>query len=551
MSEHRGTPNQTRESFVRRHVIAGTVASRAETRHNVIWMAAVFLLAASYLALRIPDADFLLLSPDQGYQMALGMAVAKGRLPGFDFITQYGPAVAFASYLGFAATGNTVGEMLLCTAGYAGAVAIGAVIVRRSAGGVPGLLAAVAMLLWFPRFYKWYYALFPLIGIVCAQSYYQRWVRDERSVLLLVVWSQLVGLAWLFRYDLGLEGGVFGVIALLVAHWRSSRSRWCDANKNLILFAFGTLMLPLLYMAAILAARGSHQLMLFTRSIYDGAADTVDFYSIPPFQFRFGSPLSAENALALWQISIPVIGVSGGIASIKVLFAGTGADRSKGYSLFCCSLVTLGVYPQSLHRADLQHLLQVVYPFIITGALLCSFYFINIRALTWRFRVGGGTAIVAAIAIMLRLVPGAASDLGSMSRDPVQQWRLLANLPASRTGNAIADMAEALQRLTPSDAKIFLVMTPTEMPLLFFAQRIQAGIFPVYEKGMFSGPVWLQQNRMSLESSPPSYLVTLQTPNDDPAPFMADLVREWRAQFNVTLYENSQYKLLAKGAPSR
>ena len=536
---------------MRRQVIAGTATSKPENRHSVIWMAAVFLLAASYLALRIPDADFLLISPDQGYQMALGMAIAKGGLPGFDFITQYGPAVAFASYLGFAVTGTVVGEMLLSAAGYAGTVAIGAVIVRRSAGGLFGLLAAIAMLLWFPRFYKWYYALFPLIGIVCAQSYYQRWVRDERSVLLLAVWSQLVGLAWLFRYDLGLEGGVFGVIALLAAHWRSVRSRWRNANKNLILFAFGTLVLPLLYMAAILAARGSHQLMLFTRSIYDGAVDTVDFYRIPPFQFRFGSPLSAENALALWQIMIPITCVTGGIAGIKVLSQGTSAERSKGYSLFCCSLVTLGVYPQSLHRADLQHLLQVIYPFIITGALLCSFYLVNIRTLSWPFRVAGGAAIIAAIATMLRLVPGAAFDLGSMSRDPVRQWRLLADLPASRTGNAIADMAEALQRLTPGDAKIFLVMTPTDMPLLFFAQRVQAGILPVYEKGMFSGPFWLQQNRTSLESSPPSYLVTLRTPNDDPAPFMADIVQEWRAQFNVTLYENARYKLLAKGAPSK
>ena len=48
----------------------------------------VFLLAATYLLLRAPDAAFLLHSNDQGYQMALGMALAKGRLPGLDVLAR-------------------------------------------------------------------------------------------------------------------------------------------------------------------------------------------------------------------------------------------------------------------------------------------------------------------------------------------------------------------------------------------------------------------------------------------------------------------------------
>jgi hypothetical protein len=36
------------------------------------------------------------------------------------------------------------------------------------------------------------------------------------------------------------------------------------------------------------------------------------------------------------------------------------------------------------------------------------------------------------------------------------------------------------------------------MPLLFFAERYQAGMFPVYEAGMFTGPVLLALNRRVL-----------------------------------------------------
>ena len=112
---------------------------------SLMWSIAVCLAAALYLIFRVPSADFLLTSTDQGYQMALGMAVANGRLPGFDFVTQYGPAVAFASYFGYAITGNAIGEILMSVVGYATAIAIGASLVRRPAGGIFGILTALAM----------------------------------------------------------------------------------------------------------------------------------------------------------------------------------------------------------------------------------------------------------------------------------------------------------------------------------------------------------------------------------------------------------------------
>lgn len=518
---------------------------RSSQLGDIVWSASVFIIALLYLAARVPEADFLLASTDQGYQMALGMAVAKGRIPGFDFITQYGPGVAFASYLGFLLTGNAIGEVLLSALGYAVTVTIAMNIVQRSAGRIFGTLAAVAMLLWFPRFYKWYYCLFPMIGIMLAQYLYVACMERRPSRACLFFWGQVVGVASLFRYDLGLEGGLFGLLALIAMHYASV---WSVRRvlQDIGLFACGCLILPVAYMASIFLARDAQQLSMFVRSICDGAIDTVDFYGIAPFQFDVAAGLSGGNALALLQIIVPstcVLCVGAGILALRSGSRGTAAN---GFTLFCSSLVALGIYPQALHRADLQHMLQVIYPFIVTFALLCGFFVTKVRTWTWPFIVAGGTAIAITLTVLLKLSPMSGVDLGSVLRDPVNQWQTLAKLPDSKSENPIADMAMALRRLTPSDATVFLVMSPTDMALLFFAQRYQPGIFPVYEAGMFSSRFWIRKNRAALEAFPPDYLVVLQGPNDDPAPFIPGLLREWQSQFKTTLYENRRYKLLAR-----
>ena len=308
---------------------------------RVTWSAAVFIGTAIYLVLRVPSLDFLLLSNDQGYQMALGMAVTRGWMPGFNFITQYGPGVAFASYLGFAATGNAVGEMLTSVIGYATAITVAMNIVRRSVGRILALLAVGGMLLWFPRFYKWYYCLFPILGILFAQSFFLTSGRCRHGVLLLVIWAQVVGIGGLFRYDLFLEGSVFGALAILAAYFANGKPSGAMAICHVILFISASLLLPLIYIVAIFVTRGEQQVLLFLQSIYDGVTDTVDFYGIAPFQFSHADGISAGNALALLQIIFPVVYLVGGVLGCFAMRFQTGASAFTGFTLFCASLLDL------------------------------------------------------------------------------------------------------------------------------------------------------------------------------------------------------------------
>jgi hypothetical protein len=516
------------------------------------WPVAVFAAVSMYLALRVPTAEFLLSSNDQGYQMALGMAVAHSQFPGLDFITQYGPAVAFMSCFAFTLSGSAVGEMVVSILGYASAISLGSELVRRSAGWKWAAFAALGMLFWLPRFYKWYYCLLPLLGVAAAEHYVVAISDKTGRWTLLGGWSLLIGLAALFRYDLGLEGIVFGMLAVIATRYARRGARWAAPTAtDAAVLALGSLMIPGLYATWILLARDTQHLTMFARSIYDGATDTIDYYAIAPFRFDPGAALSTANALAFLQVAVPLTCLAGcgiGWRDITVLPNRPAA----GYTLFCTSLTGIGIYPQAVHRADPQHLLQAGYPFIIVLTLLLARFAAAFRLQPAAVRLPATAWFAVTLAAALRLVPATASDLGPGSVHSARRWSTLASLPASRPLDPTADMAMALRRFTAPDAAIFLVMTPTDMPMLFFGQRYQAGIFPVYESGMFSDANWLARNRDALRASPPDYLVVPEEASNDPAPFMPDLLSEWRSSFTTTLYRNARYRLLTRQpAPQR
>jgi hypothetical protein len=302
-----------------------------------------------------------------------------------------------------------------------------------------------------------------------------------------------------------------------------------------------------LYLALIGALRDGTQVWIFIRSIYSGAADTVEYYAIPPFQIDLVQPAAQVLALSLLQVIVPVVYVTGMLVAIRSFFRNPPRLLAREYTLFCVALTGFGIFPQALHRADIHHFLQVIPPFIIVVAILG-------RDIVWALpryhrlrRVAGAASIGLVLALLAMIQPVAALDLGPLVRNPVRTWQMLAGLPGSFGSNSVADMASAIRRLTPPGSSVFLVMAPTDMPLLFFANRHQPGLFPTYESGMFSGPFWLERNRAILDRSPPDFLVlpTAGTRSDDiPAPFIPDLERLWLRRYSVVLYANERYRLL-------
>jgi hypothetical protein len=434
--------------------------------------------------------------------------------------------------------------------GYAASIALAYRLVCSQGHRAVAALSAVMLLALFPRFYKWYYWLMPLLGIVAAQWYYG--VAAKYTATILACWGTLVGVAWLFRYDLGLEGAVFGLFAIAATRLTPLPARqpqWRAMLRHGLWFLLMCAVLPAALLGLIAFARGRDQLVLFLLSIRDGATDSVTAYGIQPFAFQLLHPASPSNVLALQQLAFVAVLASGLVVAIRELASRQESRREGGFALVCAALTGLGVLPQALHRADLQDLLQVVPPFVLVLAGLLARHSDRFRAAhRTEHAVGAGT-IAVLIALLAAAVPDASVDLASGWRNPVRYWRTVAGLPATQTQDPVADMSVAIRRLTPANASIFLMMATTPMPLLFFAERYEAGLFPVYEAGMFTGPVWLAHNRRVLTNAPPDYLVVPEPGGgkelDEPAPFMPDLAAAWLRRYRKTLYVNKSFRLLA------
>jgi hypothetical protein len=509
---------------------------------------AVLLAAFVYLLLRVPSPGFFLESNDQGYQMALGMAVANGRYPGFDFVTQYGPFVAFTSWIAYAVSDNLIGEIVLCAGGYAISVALVYRYLSRHANRVVGLIGAVALLILFPRYYKWYFWLLPIAALEFSDLFMAGRSSGASPWRTLVGWGVLVGLSGLFRYDLLLEGAVFGAIVIAAAEL-TPRDRLETnillAARQIVVLAVACAGPPMLYGALIFALRGWHQLALVLRSVVDGAVDSATSYGIPPFRIVDTGSLAALQIAMLLIYAAALV-----IATVRLWDGRTPAwQRDEMFPLFSTALMGLGLFPQALYCAEVQHLLQVLPPFIVTVALMVS------GALKARLSAGSkfGAGITLAVVVMLlvSVAPRASTDLGSLSRNPLTLWPVLAGLPESAAPhNPVADMAAAIRRLTPPKATVFMVVPQSRMPMLFFAHRHQPGLFPTYEPGMFSGSSWLQENAALLGRTPPDYLV-MESPIAGrlqwiPAPYVPELLAEWSGAYRTVVYKNEWFLLLER-----
>jgi hypothetical protein len=508
----------------------------------------VFAIALIYLLLSVPNPEFFLESDDQGYQMALGMAVANGSLPGFDFVSQYGPFVAFASWLAWFVSGNIIGEIVLCAVGYAAVIALAYAFLSRRGNITVAVLGAMILLLLFSRFYKWYYWLLPIITLLAADKFAALRTAGERARTVLVGWGLFVGASGLFRYDLLLEGIVFGAIvigAVELTPKARMHANLAGAARETAVFVAYCLALPVLYCALIWVFRGWHQLSLVLYSVIDGSIDTVVYYGVRPFRFA-ANGMSFANAVAFLQFAFPVVYGIALYLSGRRLWSGKPAQRVESFPLFCSALLGLGLFPQALHRADVQHLLQVLPPFVITlGLLLSTLMDAETSAGRKTFAAIGFGFVTIALMIV---VPYAGDDLRSPVRNQAALWTSLAGLPESAPEYAVADMASGIRRLTPPGSTVFFVMPQTRMPMLFFAQRRQPGLFPTYEPGMFSGERWLTENAARLRRSPPDYLVLALGSARRPgalAPYVPELLAEWRARYKTIVYQNPYFVLLA------
>jgi hypothetical protein len=279
--------------------------------------------------------------------------------------------------------------------------------------------------------------------------------------------------------------------------------------------------------------------------VVDGAVDTVTNYGVTPFR------IIDTGSLAVLQIAILLIYAAALVIATARLWDGRtpASQRDEVFPLFGTALMGLGLFPQALYCAEVQHLFQVLPPFIMTVALMVS---LALKArLSAGSKFGAGITLAVVVMLLMSIAPRAARDLGSPSRNPLTLWPVLAGLPESAAPhNPVADMAAAIRRLTPPEATVFMVVPQSRMPMLFFANRHQPGLFPTYEPGMYSGSSWLQENAALLGRTPPDFLI-VEPPIAErsqwiPAPYIPELLAEWSRAYRTVVYQNEWFLLLER-----
>src|SRR5919109_5304669 len=139
-------------------------------------LVSVFGVTFAYFFYRMPPPEFFLTSQDHGVQIVAGLAMLAGRLPGVDYLTPFGPLVAASSAAGLWLGQHGVlpllaGEVVICAAGFALTIALLAGFVSRWTRPWLGVASAVALVLLFPRYYKWYYWLWPAVVLLMFERH--------------------------------------------------------------------------------------------------------------------------------------------------------------------------------------------------------------------------------------------------------------------------------------------------------------------------------------------------------------------------------------------
>jgi hypothetical protein len=511
------------------------------TDHPQAFFLCLFGVTLAYLLYRLPTPEFFLRSQDYSGQMAVALAMLAGRIPSVDSLTGYGPLVAASSAIGLWVSDKAVlpiltGEIIVCAAGYALTIALLGSFVSRWTRRWLGTVCAIALLLLFPRYYKWYYWLWPALVLLMFEFHLAS-SRAGQARLSLVLWGAVSGIGALYRYDLGLVSGCFALGTLAVSQWaRERRGIPWAALKNWTWFLAGLLLPPLLWVIGWSIARGSVAwLPASAGAAVTWSHDVATAYSIPPFQFSAQSP--RQNILPTIQVLLPLCYLAG---------FGWGASRARGsYGapvdlLFTAvALMGLGLLPQAYHRAEAQHLLQTIWPAPVLAALAMA------RGAPGRWRAVLAFPLVLSI---VALAPNGGMDLAPFARNWKADWIRLSGLPDSMPSHPTADTAMALRRLTKPEDPIFIAARWTVAPILVFSQRHIVGTQPFYTPHILTGPRWAARDREALSAHPPAFLVApadwLTADPNSLAPYLPDIIEGWRRSHSVVVHDNGTWRIL-------
>lgn len=496
----------------------------------------VFSTCFAYLLYSAPTSDFFLKSIDHGYQLAMAQAVLNGKLPGIDFFTLYGPLVAYSSALARLVTGSIVGELILCSFGYALAICIGWYWVQRFGGKFAGLFFVLGAIGVLPRFYKWYFWLFPLANL---SMYSVICTRNQTNKTILMLWGIIGGIAFLYRVDLSASFIILFCLSVLLGSQKEI------LNFDTITFFSGFVLPPLIYLCLIVIIGGIDSLYLFISIGYESVIDLVTHYS-GLSEFR-GTIYAARSP---GSIIILFINIATSIAAILWTSKTTLINEPKNKQFILgVSVMALCISYQA-YRTDIAHIQQMILFYIILGCTTISAFVPSIK----NKKVSVLTFSAVATSFIWTygfLFCKSSTDLNTTSRDWFAYIEEMMSLPESREDTPEARIALKLKMLNKMKEPIFTCSKWSHSPILFFSDSYLSGLFPAYVPNFLVSPRLNRRNGHSLQQHAPQYLVVRKErwANASPmtlAPYITAVVNRWRKEYTIIEYETGGYQILSK-----
>lgn len=456
---------------------------------------AVIVCLAVILSLKTPAVSHFFVDADGGSWLLAGLLFSeKGSMPYIDFFHSYGPMPFVLSGIGQILSDNKViGEVVLVLSFYAIGYYLLFFLSRRLSGSIifASFLTVFALLL-FPRFYKYYVLLLPMIGALAMLRHLDS-PTSPTSFLLGVT----IGIAWLFRHDYGVYVGVGAFIAVILVDELITTKL-----KRLLILVCGAFvtLLPWFVYLSYHDSFFAYFVQLWLVSFGQSAG-----LGLPHPLIHWGD--IRLTALYLLFFTIPVF-------SIIILFlkgSTWSKPRSKtGIMLAAFSLVEL---TQSSHRADLGHLLQGIPVTFLLAAWMWGLPEGANKRLSCVIKYGP-VFIIAIAALSLGIYRYGMSEGENLSfrhayyrfaHLSLSREQLISTYSGYNPQSKELAVINALRKCTSPKEPVFLV--PYDPQLLYFADRPIAGKIFELAPGFFDQSRFQKEIVASLTLEPPSVIL--------------------------------------------
>jgi 4-amino-4-deoxy-L-arabinose transferase-like glycosyltransferase len=428
------------------------------------------LLRSSYLAALVascwvvavtPDSYYFVTDPDGGLfiQAAYDWRRA-GHLPQVDVYSSYGPLSYVARVVAQSVLGDRlITEVILAALAYGAAYGLFYGVCRDLSGSwrVGWALLAIALIC-LPRYYKWPVVLIPALTGWTAL----RLLADRLTGSAAAAAGGTLGMAWLFRHDyLAYSAGV------ITLAWTLRRRREPFVRGLLPYLVLGLAAVAGPWLIVLSLRRGLWPYVLEIAGVTGRHAVGLGL----PHPLLYRSSLEM-TALFAATYALPLLA---GLHSLMP----AGSPRPARELAWIGLGLSVVFLPQSMHRADPGHLLQV-----LPGCLMGAAALAHRR----RFRM--------AAAFLLAVVVWAASSLGAITRPGAGSENVATTLAAAAApAVSLLSVSEPGEPRVPSEALGFLrtcvprggkvAVYPFAPQLAWLSGHVHAAPFLVLVPGYF------------------------------------------------------------------